>query len=109
MDTKSGAGEKKPVRVTIANQTFTVVTSSSDQEMLDLAQRVDELISGIAARTSGSVDTARLAILACLHLADQLWSMEDEIQSLNDRLDAIRGRMQSETQRFSGLLDRIIE
>jgi cell division protein ZapA len=109
METTGGARERKPVRVTIAKQSLTVVTTGSEQEVLELAQRVDELISGLAARTSGSVDTARLAILACLHLADQLRTTESEIQTLRERVDALRGQMQAETRRISGLLDRIIE
>ena len=98
---EQGGKERRPVRVTIANQTFTLVSSGDDREVLDLAHRVDELISEIAAR-SANVDASRLAILACLHLADQLHQRERALQELRDTV-------QAKAQRFQGLLDRLIE
>jgi cell division protein ZapA len=93
--------EKRPVRVTIAGQSFTLVTSGDDREVIELAQRVDDLIAGIAVK-SGNVDTSRLAVLACLHLADQLQSLEQEFQ-------ALRNRMEEKARRVSGLLDQIVD
>lgn len=97
----SGGKEKRPVKVTIANQSFTLVTSGDDREVIELAQRVDDLISSIAVR-SGNVDTARLAILASLHLADQLKDMEREFQ-------ALRGRLDEKAKKLGGLLDQIVD
>jgi cell division protein ZapA len=98
---EQGGKERRPVRVTIANQTFTLVSTGDDREVLDLAHRVDELISEIAAR-SANVDGSRLAILACLHLADQLQNRERELK-------ALREAVQAKAQKFQGLLDRLIE
>jgi len=98
---ETGAKDKRPVRVTIANQTFTLITSGDDREVLELANRVDELIAGIAKRSSNA-DTARLAILACLHLADRLHSVEQEMKSMRDRMEA-------RARHFEGLLDQVID
>lgn len=95
------AKEKRPVRVTIAGQSFTLVTSGDDGEVIGLAQRVDDLIASIAIK-SGNVDTSRLAVLACLHLADQLQILEQEFKTLRDR-------MEEKARRVSGLLDQIVD
>jgi cell division protein ZapA (FtsZ GTPase activity inhibitor) len=96
---ETGSKEKRSVRVTIANQSFSLVTTGDDREVLDLANRVDELISGIAARSSHT-DGARLAILACLHLADRNHAIEKELREL-------RERMQSHARQVADLLDRV--
>ncbi|MBI3679524.1 MAG: cell division protein ZapA [Acidobacteria bacterium] len=98
---ETGSREKKPVRVTIANQSITLVTSGDDREVIELAHKVDELISSIAARSTNA-DTARLAILACLHLADRLDNIERELQQLRDRV-------QSKARQFEGLLNQVID
>ena len=75
--------ERKTVRVTIFNQTYSLVATDEPGEVEALAQTVDELMTDIAHR-AGNVDANRLAVLACLHLADRLRSMEREPQSAQD-------------------------
>jgi cell division protein ZapA len=65
--------DKKPVRLTIYNQTFTL-RASDPQRLQQAANDVDELMSAIA--KSGNTDTSRAAILACLHLQDRIQSLE---------------------------------
>ena len=91
--------EKKTVRVTIFNQTYTVL-ADNEAELQAAAQRVDELMISIA--RSGNVDTARAAVLAALHLADELCTLERDVKSLKARVD-------SKTREFSLLLDQVIE
>jgi cell division protein ZapA len=92
--------EKKQVRVTIFNQAYTIVTSGDPAETEELARRVDELMYSIAKR-AGNVDSARAAVLACLHLADQLRTLERELAGLRERVD-------SKTREFSVLLDKVV-
>jgi len=92
--------EKKQVRVTIFNQAYTIVTAGDPAETEELARRVDELMYSIAKR-SGNVDSARAAVLACLHLADQLRTLERELAGLRERVD-------SKTREFSVLLDQVV-
>jgi cell division protein ZapA len=90
----------EPVRVTIFNQTYTLVASDDASQIEELAQRVDDLMRGIAAK-AGNVDATRTAVLACLHLADQLRGLERELNELKHRVDL-------KTREFSMLLDEAI-
>jgi len=92
------AGGRKTVRVTIFNQTYTLAAADDPVEMEELAHVVDELMSGIAQR-AGNVDGNRVAVLACLHLADRLRGLERELTDLKDRVDR-------KSRQFSLLLDQ---
>jgi cell division protein ZapA len=92
--------ERKTVKVTIFNQTYSLAATDEDGEIEALAQSIDELMTSIAAR-AGNVDTNRVAVLACLHMADRLRSMERELTDLKDRVD-------KKSRQFSGLLDQAI-
>lgn len=93
--------ERRTVRVTIFNQTYTLVATEEPGEVEMLAHTVDELMTDIAHR-AGNVDGNRVAVLACLHLADRLRSMERELVELKERVDR-------KTRQFSMLLDQAIE
>jgi cell division protein ZapA len=88
---------KQIVRVTIFNQTYTVSTAGDPAEIERIAAEVDELMSSIA-RRAGNLDTARTAVLACIHLADRLRAVEGELASL-------RGSVQQKSRDFASLLD----
>ncbi len=93
--------QKKPVRVTIFNQSYTLLASEDSQEVLALAHTVDDLMSSIA-KQAGNIDSTRTAVLACLHLADQLRTLERDLEDLKQRVDA-------KSKQFSFLLDRVID
>ncbi len=97
---ESGNPEKKQVRVTIFNQVYSLRTAGQESETQELARVVDELMTAIA-RRSGNLDTARVAVLACLHLADRLRSLERD-------LEEFRRRVESKTKDFSLLLDQAL-
>ena len=90
----------EPVRVTIFNQSYSLVASEEPGRIEELAHRIDELMSSIAAR-AGNVDTTRVAVLACLHLADQLESLEHQLAEL-------RNKVEDKAREFSVLLDGAI-
>jgi len=93
--------EKRPVRVTILNQSYTLLAGEDPREVQELAESVDELLHSIAAKAP-SADATRIAVLACLHLADRLHTLETDLTSLKDRV----GR---KTKEFAGLLSRALE
>ncbi len=70
-------------------------------EVETLAHTVDELMTSIAQR-AGNMDAQRIAVLACLHLADRLRAIERELSSLKERVD-------QKTRHLSLLLDRAID
>lgn len=90
--------QKKPVRVTIFNHAFTVLTSGEPADTVAIAQEIDELMSQIA-RRAGNLDSTRTALLACLHLADKLRSSEQELATL-------KGAVNRKTRDFAILLDQ---
>ena len=90
----------EPVRVIIFNQTYSLVATGDTEQVQEIAQRVDQLMTEIAAR-AGNVDSTRTAVLACLHLADQLRTIEQELASL-------KGRVDEKAREFSLMLDGAI-
>ena len=96
----SGA-ERKTVRVTILNQTYTLAATEEAGEVETLGQTVDELMTSIAQR-AGNLDSQRIAVLACLHMADRLRTIEHELASLKERVDEKR-------RHLSLMLDQAID
>jgi cell division protein ZapA len=95
------SSEKNTVRVTILGQSYTLRAQGDPKEVERLAQSVDELMHNIAVKSPTS-DSSRVAVLACLHLADRLNSLERDLGALKQRV----GR---KTEEFAGLLDRALE
>jgi cell division protein ZapA len=94
------AADRKSVRVTIFHQTYTLSASGDAAEVEALAHSVDELMVGIASR-AGNVDSSRVAVLTCLHLADRLRTAERELDGLKHRIDA-------KAREFSMILDQTL-
>jgi cell division protein ZapA len=90
----------EPVRVTIFNQSYSLVASEDPGRIEQLAHRIDDLMSSIAAR-GGNIDSTRAAVLACLHLADQLDMLEQELSSLKHKVE-------HKAREFTVLLDEAI-
>jgi cell division protein ZapA len=93
--------EKNSVRVTILGQSYTLRAQGDTREVELLAQNVDELMHNIAAK-SPNADSGRIAVLACLHLADRLNSLERDLGALKQRVD-------SKSEEFAVLLDQALE
>ena len=79
------ADDKKTVRVTIFNQSYSLVTTGEEADVEELAHRVDELMNNIARGTNAEV--SRIAVLACMHLADELRTAESKHRSLSRLLE----------------------
>ena len=81
---------KQPVRVTIFHQNYSLLAPGDPTELIDAANAVDELMSSIAAK-SPTADSTRIAVLACLHLADRLRHAEHDLDSLKQKAEALVG------------------
>jgi cell division protein ZapA len=92
--------EKKPVRVTIFHQQYTLLAEHPDQAQ-SLAQKVDDLMQSIADKGGYSIDTTRAAVLACLHLAD-------ELQTAERQLADFQSKVESKSKMFRVMLDGVI-
>jgi cell division protein ZapA len=82
----AGVPPKRPVRVTILDQTYTLLAAGEERAVQELADSVNELMAAIAAR-SPQADNLRVAVLACLHLADRLRALEQELAEFKRRVD----------------------
>jgi cell division protein ZapA len=91
---------KRTVRVTIFNQPYTIAAAGDPRETEELAAQIDELMSSIA-RRAGNLDTTRTAVLACLHLADRLRTVERQ-------LEVLRNGINVKTRDFALLLDQAV-
>jgi len=80
---------RQSIRVHIFNQTYSLLADDADAAALqELAHEVDELMTSIANRAS-SGDSNRVAVLACLHLADKLRTAENRLKSFEDKSEHI--------------------
>jgi cell division protein ZapA (FtsZ GTPase activity inhibitor) len=98
------APQRKTVRVTIFNQTYSLAAAVGEDGANDvesLARSVDDLMHNVAQR-AGVSDPARVAVLTSLHLADRLRALEQELISLKERVD-------HKSREFALLLDKAIE
>ncbi len=95
---------RKSVRVTIYNQPYTLGVSGEPGEIEALAQSVDTLMTNIAQR-AGNVDGMKVAVLACLQLADQARGLEQALAELNE----LKARLESKSREFSILLDEALK
>ena len=93
--------ERKTVRVTIFNQPYTLAVTDESGEVEALAQSVDQLMSDVALQ-AGNAEASQIAVLTCLHLADRLHSLEQE-------LSAYRGLVSEKSRRFTFLLDEALQ
>lgn len=75
---------KQPVRVHIFNQTYTLLVDGDPGEVEAVAHQIDELMLNIATR-AGTGDSTRVAVLACLHLADKLRTSEAQLRLIEDK------------------------
>jgi cell division protein ZapA len=92
--------KQQPVRVNIFNQVYTVLAAGDPTDTVQLAQEVDELMSQIA-RRAGNLDSTRTAVLACLHLADKLRTIERNLATLRQSVD-------HRTRTITEILDQVV-
>jgi cell division protein ZapA len=85
---------KQPVRVHIFNQTYTLLADNGAADVQEIAHRIDELMVSIAGQSS-SADSTRIAVLACIHLADQLREAEKKLRLFEDKSAAISSLLEN--------------
>jgi cell division protein ZapA len=88
---------RQSVRVQIFNQSYSLLVDGDPKEVQEIAHQIDELMYNISSRTTPG-DSTRVAVLACLHLADKLRTAEKQIQSFEDT-----------SERFASLLEEALE
>jgi len=94
--------DKQSVRVTILSRPYTLLASGDPREIEQVAASVDELMLSIAGKAPNA-DSTRIAVLACLHLADKLRLAEKELADLRQRKDQDTG-----STNYAAMLERLI-
>jgi cell division protein ZapA len=97
---ESSTSDRQPVRVTILSRPYTLLATGDPREVEQVAASVNDLMLSIAARAP-SADSTRIAVLACLHLADKLRALERDLDRLKQRVD-------SKSVEFAGLLEQLL-
>ncbi len=92
--------DRQQVRVTILSRPYTLLASGDPREIEEVAAGVNDLMLSIAAKAPNA-DSTRIAVLACLHLADKLRTLERELNQLKERVDRKSGE-------FAGMLEQLI-
>jgi cell division protein ZapA len=95
------APDKQQVRVTILSRPYTLLTSGDSREVEEVAAGVNELMLSIAAKAPNA-DSTRIAVLACLHLADRMRTLERDLSQLKQRVD-------QKSEEFASMLEQLIE
>ncbi len=94
------ANEKQRVHVTILSRPYTLLATGDPREVEQVAASVDELMLSIAARAPNA-DTTRIAVLACVHLADKLRNLERDLNQLRERVDR-------KSEQYAGILEQLL-
>jgi len=93
--------DRQQVRVTILSRPYTLLATGDPREVEEVAASVNELMLSIAARAPNA-DSTRIAVMACLHLADKLRVLERDLNQLKERVDR-------KSVEFAGMLEQVLE
>ncbi|MBX3282343.1 MAG: cell division protein ZapA [Acidobacteria bacterium] len=89
------------MRVEIYNQTYSIRSDGDNTYIQDLAAYVDRKMREISSGTM-TVDSLKVAILAALHIADELHQVQDSQRQTD-------GQLGSRSSECSEMLDRVLK
>ncbi len=94
--------EQESIRVTIYDQVYHLKSPAADRaHMEEVASYVDNRMAAIASRTQ-TVDSIRVAVLAALHIADELLRLRQEHELLENGVEA-------KSREYAALLEEALE
>ena len=96
----SSAPEKQRVRVTILSRPYTLLASGDPREVEEIAASVNDLMLSIASKAPDA-DSTRIAVLACMHLADRLRAIERDLSQVKSRVDR-------KSEELTGVLEQLL-
>jgi len=65
---------------------YTLLATGDPRDVEQVAASVNDLMLSIASKAPNA-DSTRIAVLACMHLADRLRSLERDLNQVKDRVD----------------------
>jgi len=93
--------DKQTIQVTIFHQTYTLRTSGNERDVQEIADSVDQLMTAIGSK-SPNADPLRVAVLACMHLADRLRALENDLKDWKRRVDAKSEQFRAQLEQAIG-------
>jgi cell division protein ZapA len=101
LGTGAYAVDKQTIQVTIFHQNYTLRTSGNERDVQEIADSVDQLMTAIGSK-SPNADPLRVAVLACMHLADRLRALENDLQDWKRRVDAKSEQFRAQLEQAIG-------
>ena len=98
---EAGSGSSPTIRVEIYNQTYNIRSDGDTEYIIQLAEFVDSRMREISSGTL-TVDSLKVAILAALHIADEL----HRLKNMHEQADAQLGARSAEC---AEMLDRLLK
>lgn len=92
--------ENNKVKIRIYGQEYTIVGERSQDEIIKAAQYVDERMQFIG-RNSNLGSTTSLAVLSAVNIADEIFSIRDELEQLR----TLNARLEADAKKYVDLWD----
>lgn len=93
--------EQEGIRVSIYDQVYYIKSAADRAHMEEVARYLDQKMNAIASRTQ-TVDSFRVAVLAALHITDELFRLKQEHERLQDGV-------RTKSLQCTALLDEALE
>src|SRR5262249_28648433 len=92
--------EPEGIRVSIYDQVYYIKSAADRVYMEEVARYVDDKMHTVASRTQ-TVDSFRVAVLAALHIADELLRLRQDYRQLQNGVEA-------KSTQYAALLDEAL-
>ena len=92
--------ENNKVKIRIYGQEYTIVGERSQDEIIKAAQYVDERMQFIG-RNSNLGSTTSLAVLSAVNIADEIFSIKEEIEQLR----TLNAQLEADAKKYVDLWD----
>ena len=92
--------ESNKVKIRIYGQEYTIIGERSEEEIIKIAQYVDEKMHFIG-RSSMLGSTTSLAVLSAVNIADEYFAQTDELE----RLKSLNSQLEADAKKYVDLWD----
>ncbi len=96
-----GEDSKQVTAVKIFNQTYQVSSGDDPEYVKQLARYVDKMMTDVFEKTP-AVDSLKVAVLAALNIADECFSAQHELETLDDTVT-------EKSEKIINLLDPVVD
>jgi len=91
----------KPVRIEIYDQSYNVSAAQNEEYLKELAAYVDGKMRTVAEATR-TVDSLKVAVLAALNIADEMFS-------LRQRQQEVEGPLRNRVEKCVAMVEKVLE